>query len=88
MKIKVSFKEGFRKTARVLNKKQRDKLADLIILLISDPYHPKLHTKSLLGRLSGVYVFRITREWRVLFKFISPTEIILLEVGNRKDIYK
>ncbi len=31
---------------------------------------------------------KLTEEWRVLFKFISPTEIWLLEIGHRKDIYQ
>ena len=88
MKIKISFKEGFSKTIGSLNKKQRDKLIGLVVLLSDNPFNTKLQTKALSGELSGLYSFRISRDWRVLFKFISPTEIRLLEVGHRKDIYK
>ncbi len=88
MKIKISFKEGFSKTAKFLNTKKRDKLTDLVFLLSDNPFNSKLQTKALSGELNGLYYFRISRDWRVLFKFISPIEIRLLEVGHRRDIYK
>jgi len=88
MSVKISFKDGFHKSAKVFNKKQRDKLADLVVLLSRNPFNKKLHTKPLGGKLAGLYSFRITRDWRVIFKFLSPQEILVIKVGNRKDIYK
>ncbi len=86
--VTVSFKKGFQKSAKLLNTEQREKLSELIILLAEDPFHPKLHTKSLVGKLAGLFSFRITRDWRVMFKFISPKEVLVVKVGNRKDIYR
>ena len=51
------------------------------------PFHPFLHTKYLTGGLAGLLSFRITRDWRVIFQFISPDTIQLLRVKHRKDIY-
>jgi len=56
--------------------------------LAKNPYERKLHTKHLTGKLSGLYSFRITRDYRVVFQFLSPNEIRLVEVAHRKDIYK
>lgn len=67
--------------------KQQQKLADFIEILSQNPYSSVLHTKPLSGELAGFYSFRITREWRAVFRFNSIEEIQLLLVGHRKDIY-
>ena len=86
--VKVSFKKGFQKSVSVLSGKQKEKLSELVVLLSENPFHPKLHSKPLSGNLLGLFSFRITREWRVMFKFISPREILVIKVRHRKDIYK
>jgi addiction module RelE/StbE family toxin len=88
MRIRISFKEGFSKTAKALSGKQREKLAELIVLLSNDPFDDRLHVKALSGELKGIYSFRISQDWRVLFRFVAPEEIMVLEVGHRKDIYQ
>ncbi len=84
----VRYGSHFLKNARLLPKAQRQKLAKLLELLQDNPYHPLLHTKPLTNELVGLYSFRITRDWRVIFRFDSITEIVLVDVGNRKDIYQ
>ena len=85
---KVYYSEYFRKRLRILNTKQQAKLARLVVLLGNNPYHPQLHTKFLSGELAGLYSFRVSRDLRVLFKFLSPDELMLTDIGFRKDIYK
>ena len=86
--IKILYSERFIKSARKLPKNQKEKLTDLLGIMKENPFHSKLHSKPLTGKLSGLYSFRITRDWRVVFHFLSPEEINLLEVGHRKDIYR
>ena len=86
--IKISFRKGFKKSARVLNRKNLVRLTDLIVIFSNNSFHSKLHTKALTGKLAGLFSFRITREWRVIFKFISPEEILIIKVRHRKDIYR
>lgn len=86
--MRVYYSEYFRRRVQKLVGKRQDKLAQLVVLLKEDPYHPQLHAKSLSGKLSGIYSFRITRDLRALFKFLSPDEIILIDIGDRKDIYR
>ena len=86
--MKVYYSDYFRRRVQKLNTKQQDKLTRLVVLLKSNPYHSQLNTKSLSGKLSGMYSFRITRDFRALFKFLSPNEITLIDIGNRKDIYR
>jgi mRNA-degrading endonuclease RelE of RelBE toxin-antitoxin system len=46
----------------------------------------RLHTKRI-KELSGVYSFRITRRYRVLFYFRNG-EAIFFKIGHRKEIYR
>jgi len=86
--ISVYFSKNFLQSSQKIPKDQQIKLAKLLEFLKTDPFHPQLHSKHLTGKLSGLYSFRITREYRVTFKFNSPTEIQLVDVSHRKDIYR
>lgn len=46
---------------------------------------PRLHIKRL-KEFSGVYSFRVTRRYRVLFYF-SGLDAVFFSIGHRKDIY-
>ena len=84
----IIYGNSFLKSARKISPTHQKKLADLISILQKNPFNPLLHTKPLSGSLSGLYSFRITREWRVIFQFINIDTIKLLLVGHRKDIYQ
>ena len=86
--VRVHYSDHFLKYTSRLPREPQAKLARLTVFLRENPYHPLLHTKPLSGDMAGLYSFRITREFRVLFKFLSPDEIMLLDVGDRKFIYR
>jgi len=86
--MRVLFSKRFVKSIGTLPKDIHKKLDRLLELMRTDPYHPLLHTRRLSGDMAGYLSFRVTRDWRVIFQFISPNEIQLVELGNRKDIYK
>lgn len=78
----------FVKSTKVLPPKLQKKLDHLVGFLEQNPYHPLLHTKELTGNMTGFWSFRITREWRVLFQFVSADIIHLLRVEHRRDVYR
>lgn len=86
--MRVVYSDKFLKEVKGLPKKIQIKLDSLISCLTQDPFHPLLHSKPLGGNLTGVYSFRITRGWRVIFIFEEKDLIKLTNVGNRKDIYR
>jgi mRNA-degrading endonuclease RelE of RelBE toxin-antitoxin system len=47
---------------------------------------PRLHLKRI-KELAGVYSFRVTRRYRVLFYFRN-SEVIFFKIGHRKEIYR
>jgi addiction module RelE/StbE family toxin len=87
-KLRVLYGDRFLRSARRLPETQQGKLARQLELVSENPFHPQLHTKPLTGRLTGLYAFRITRDWRVIFQFTAPDQIVLRDVGHRKDIYR
>jgi len=86
--MEVILEQSFLKSAKKLPIETRQKLSRLVGLLEANVYHPLLHTKKLTGRMAGFFSFRITRDWRVIFYFKSPSTIHVLEVKHRKDIYR
>lgn len=86
--IQIIYGSRFLKSVRKIPINFQGKLAKQLELLRENPFHPILRTKSLTGRLTGFYSFRITRDWRVIFQFEKPETIKLIEIGNRKDIYR
>ena len=86
--INVYYHRQFIKEFKKLPKIIQEKLAELEIVLKTNCFNPKLNVKKLQGRLKEFYSFRVTREYRVIFEFIAESEITLLAVKHRKDIYK
>jgi mRNA-degrading endonuclease RelE of RelBE toxin-antitoxin system len=86
--ISIEYHAHFIKSARKLPKVQKKKLSECLTHLQINPYSPQLHTKHLSTPLTGLLSFRITREWRVIFRFLNEDTILLVEVAHRKDIYR
>lgn len=86
--MQIVYDKGFLKGIKILPKNIQEKLAYLLELLQKNPFAPLLHTKRLSGELAGMFSFRITRDWRVIFYFQDPEIIQLLKVAHRKDIYR
>ena len=66
--LTIRYSDYFIRSARKLSRKQHTKLAALLELLSINPFHPKLQTKHLTGKLSGLYSFRIAREFILRIK--------------------
>ena len=86
--LEVIFHPQFQRNALKLPEPQQRKLAALTERLRKNPYDPLLHTKRLSTPLVGLFSFRITRDWRVLFRFIDERTIQLTQVAHRSDIYR
>ncbi|HEC30592.1 MAG TPA: hypothetical protein ENI66_01085 [Candidatus Yonathbacteria bacterium] len=65
----------------------KKKTDSLVGLLGIDYRDSRLHTKKLHGD-NDLYSFRVGRDYRVIFYFLSGNRIYLLDIQHRKDIYK
>ncbi len=86
--VKIVYGSGFLKSVQKLPKFIQTKLADLLDVLAENPFNHQLHVKHLTGPLTGLLSFRITRDWRVTFRFLEPDSVQLVEAAHRKDIYR
>ncbi len=84
----IIYDSDFIKDVRRLPVELQNKLADLLLILKRDPFDSLLHTKSLSAPLQGLFSFRITRDYRVGFKFNSSHTIQLLVADRRDKVYK
>jgi len=73
--MEIVYSKNFVESAKLLPKSIKKKLAGLLGIFKENPFHQKLHTKPLVGKLKGYYSFRITRDWRVIFSFLNPKNI-------------
>ncbi|HWO43129.1 MAG TPA: type II toxin-antitoxin system mRNA interferase toxin, RelE/StbE family [Candidatus Eisenbacteria bacterium] len=52
-----------------------------------DAFDPRLRTHKLKGELSSYWAYSVNREYRVLFRFLSPSEVLYYDVGTH-EIYR
>ncbi len=57
-------------------------------LFRKNPFHPSLHTEKLEPKAREVWSFRIDKNYRILFRFLDGTKVLLLTVGPHDWIYK
>lgn len=80
--------KNYRKAVFSLSRKDKILLSRQEDLLIQDIFNSKLHTKKLKGfGTDRVFSFRITREYRGIFR-LRGQDVILFAIGHRKDIYQ
>ena len=86
--IRVYYAKKFLKQVKSLPIAQQKKLTQQIELLRQDPTDSRLHSKRLQGEMRNLLSFRITRDWRVTFRFFESSSVEIVEVEHRKDIYR
>jgi len=86
--MRLIFGDDFIKSGKKLPVEIQKSMIKKLDILELNPFDQRLHTKPLEGEMAGKYSLRITRDWRVLFRFNDGTTIYLINVGHRKDIYR
>jgi len=88
--IKVTWDQGFKRIYKKKvknNKELKEKFWDAIKLFSKEPYHPRLRTHKLTGKLEGLWAFSVSYDCRVIFEFISKNEILLIDIGSHDEVY-
>lgn len=88
--IRIVWDQGFRKIYR--KKVRNDTLLKqrfwkAMELFSKNPFHPKLRTHKLSGKLEGLWAFMVTYDCRVVFKFLDGDEVLLVDVGGHEEVY-
>jgi len=80
-----SFKRAFRK--RILGTPEEPLFRQKLEAFLNDPFTPALHTHKLTGSLVGLWAFSVSHDCRVVFDFVSPSKILLIDIGTHDDVY-
>ena len=88
--IKISWDQGFK---RVYRKKVKndDELKSrfwvAVEMFAKDHFQSRLRTHKLTGKLDGLWAFSVSYDCRVIFKFLSKKEILLIDIGGHDEVY-
>jgi len=88
--IKLIWDEPFLKTLKKWQRKHPDlrpKLQERISEFCVDPYQPLLRTHKLSGLLDGYWAFSVSYEYRIVFRFIDDTQVLLIDIGTHNEVY-
>jgi len=83
----VSFAPSFLKKVGKLVPDLQSEISDKVSLFRENPDHPFLKTHKLHGPLAGKYSFFVNYKHRIVFEYLSKSEVKLLAVGNH-EVYK
>jgi mRNA-degrading endonuclease YafQ of YafQ-DinJ toxin-antitoxin module len=85
--LTVSYKPSFIRKLNKLDKDFREEIITKISLLGDTGNHAALKVHKLHGRFSDCFSFSVNYETRIVFEYISKTEVALLSIGTH-DIYR
>ena len=88
--IRIAWDQGFGKIYR--KKVRNDALLKqrfwkAIELFLKNPFHPRLRTHKLSGKLEGLLAFTVAYDCRVVFKFLNGDEVLLVDIGGHEEVY-
>ncbi len=88
--IKISWDQGFKRVYRKKVKKDdelKDRFWEAAEIFEKDPFNSRLRTHKLTGKLEGLWAFSVDFDCRVIFKFISKAEVLLIDIGGHDEVY-
>jgi len=50
-------------------------------------FNSRLRTHKLTGKLEGLWAFSVNFDCRIIFKFLSKTEALLIDIGGHDEVY-
>ncbi|MEI6330565.1 MAG: type II toxin-antitoxin system mRNA interferase toxin, RelE/StbE family [Pseudanabaena sp. ELA645] len=88
--IELIINESFLRILKKWRKKHPeliDRFQQKLDLFKNEPFHPSLKTHGLAGNLSGYWSISINYEQRLVFKFLSDTKVLLIDLGTHDEVY-
>lgn len=88
--IKVTWDQGFKKIYRKKvknNAELKKNFWKALELFVENPFHPRIRTHKLTGKLEGLWAFSVVYDCRVIFKFLEKGEVLLIDIGGHDEVY-
>ena len=88
--IEISWDQGFKRVYRKKVKNDdelKSRFWGAVEMFAKDPFQSRLRTHKLTGKLDGLWAFSVSYDCRVIFKFLSKKEILLIDIGGHDEVY-
>lgn len=85
--MKIIETARFRASFEKLQKPTKQKTKKQLQLFLKNMFYPSLHTEKLEPRQKNIWSFRVDKNYRVIFTFLSADTLLFLDIGPH-DIYK
>jgi addiction module RelE/StbE family toxin len=87
---KIIWDQGFKRIyqKRVRNDSElKKRFWTTMRLFLKNPFDRRLRTHKLTGKLEGLWAFSVAYDCRVIFKFLSKDEVLLIDIGSHDEVY-
>ena len=85
--LTVRFKASFIRRLKALDESLQEESIEKIELLKNTDNHRLLKVHKLHGPLAGCLSFSVNYKTRIVFEYVSKTEVVLLSIGDH-DVYQ
>ena len=80
------FKRSYKKRI-LIDPALKQKFEETLFLFSQNPFETKLQTHKLSGKLKDYWACTVDYDTRIIFRFISPKEVLLLDIGSHDEVY-
>jgi len=88
--IQVDFEPSFERALKKMIRQNRlpeNVFWERLELFMQNPYLPQLQTRKLSGKLKGLMAFSVGYSLRVVFYFVAPDKVVLIDIGTHDEVY-
>ncbi len=88
--IEIIWDDSFVKTLNKWKKRHpqlANTFAEKLTRFVQQPFEPSLRTHQLSGPLKSYWALSITYEYRLVFKFLSANQVLLIDIGTHEEVY-
>lgn len=80
------FKRNYKKLIKS-NPEYKSLIKEKFTIFSENPFHTKLRTHKLKGKLQEYHSFSITHDIRIVFRFKNESEVLLVDIGDHDSVY-
>jgi addiction module RelE/StbE family toxin len=88
--IKITWDQGFKRIYRKKIKNDdelKNRFWKTLEAFSKNPFNRQLRAHKLTGKLEGLWAFSVTYDCRVIFKYLSHNEVLLIDIGGHEEVY-
>ena len=56
-------------------------------IFLQDPFDSRLRTHKLTGKLRELWSFSVEYDMRVIFYFVTETQVVFVDIGTHDEVY-